>query len=179
VEVHGVAGTAVVVHLPRDGVQTEDTLDAVDVLVVEVHSDSISEEDREYEENPLPSIHTAIGAVVLVVVPVVVPAVPHNSILLACYSWVACWEDKDLGVPVRDGEHDDRARFLDDYQNFHVLPRQDFHEEEEAGHTHYMPGDVYLDGTPEGFPYTREDARPNKVEVAAAAVPLMYQHCWE
>jgi hypothetical protein len=142
-----VANTAVAVHLPRDGVHTENARDAVDVPVVEVHSDSISEEDREYEEGPLPNIHAAIGAVVL--------AVPHNSILLACYSWVTCWEDTDLGVPVRDGEHDDRARLLDDYQNFPVLLRQDFHGEEEAGHTHYTPGDVYLDGTPEGFPYTR------------------------
>ena len=83
--VHGVAGTAVVAHLLRDGVHTEDTRDAVDVLVVEVHSDSISEEDREYEEDPLPNTHTALGAVVLVVV----PAVPHNGILLACYLRVA------------------------------------------------------------------------------------------
>jgi hypothetical protein len=170
------AGTTVVVHLLRDGVHKEDTRDAVDVLVVEVHSDSISVQDREDEEDPLPNIHTALGAVVLVVV----PAVPHNSILLACYSWVACWEHTDLGVPVRDGEHehDDRARLLDDSQNFHVLPRQDFHGEEEAGHTHYTPGDVYPDGTQEGFPYTQEHALPNKVEVAAS-VPLMRQHCWE
>ena len=60
VEVHGVAGTAaVVVHLLRDGVRKEDTRDAVDVPVVEAHSDSISEGDREDEEDPLPNIHTA------------------------------------------------------------------------------------------------------------------------
>jgi hypothetical protein len=165
-----------VVHLLRDGVHTEDIRDAVDVPVVEDHSDSISKEGREYEEDPLPNIHTAVGAVV--------SAVRHNSILLACYSWVAYWEDTDLGVPARDGEQDDRASLLDDYQNFHVLPRPDFHGGAEAGHTHYTPGDVYLDGTLEGFPYTREDAdaRPNEMEGAAAAaadVPLMYQHCWE
>lgn len=112
---------------------------------------------------------------------VVVPAVLHNSILLACCLRVVSWEDTNLGVPVSDGEHDDRARLLHDYQNFHVLPRQDFHEEEEAGHTHYKPGDAYLDGTPGGFPCIRKDVRPNTMEVvaAAAAVPLMHQHCWE